>query len=62
MAVPITGPQQDVQGFQMPAGGSPTQEKADSLATKFQGFYDSLSPDEQLIIAALLGQAAAYAQ
>ena len=62
LTVPITGPQEDVQGFQMPAGVLPTQGQVDQLATKFQSFYELLPTQEQSIMAALLAQAAAYAQ
>ena len=61
-AIPITGPSHDVQGFEMTATMPPTQAQADGLATKLQGFYDALPPEERLIMAALLDQAAAYCE
>jgi hypothetical protein len=63
LSIPVVGPQSDVQGFEMPAADeSPTQQQAEALAVKLQSFYDGLSGQEQLILSAVLGQAAAYCE
>jgi len=56
----VVGPQSEVHGFIMPAVELPTQVNADALTAKLQALYDSLPQQEQLLLAAMVGQAAEY--
>lgn len=61
LAIPLIGPQAEVTGFGLPVEHLPTQEDADGLAQKFQTLYDALPDSQKVLMAALVGQAANYA-
>jgi hypothetical protein len=62
MAVTVTGPQAEVGGFSMTSSEPLTQAGTDSLTGKLRDFYDSLTHEEQRVLAAVIGQAAEYGQ
>jgi hypothetical protein len=62
--LPLTGQQDDVAGFslRLPVEHIPTQEDADALSGQFQTLYDALPEAQKTLMAALIGQAAGYAE
>jgi hypothetical protein len=61
LSIAVTGPQADVTGFRVPVAHLSTQEDADALSQQFQTLYDALPDSQKRLMAALVGQAADYA-
>lgn len=59
LTFPVSAPQPDVRGFAVQDQPPPlTQPAASRAAAKLQTLYDGMPPEEQVVIAALLTQAA----
>jgi hypothetical protein len=62
LLVPLAIAPPEVMGFQQQPGNvdAAEQEVVDRVADKLQAFYDGLPEDEQSVVTALMGQAAAH--